>query len=63
MTVAELIAELQKLPLTASVWIHDADTDWKMPIHVGHGPYNQRQDNDADYYIYGYYHEITEDMK
>jgi hypothetical protein len=34
MTVADLIAELQKLPADKPILIEDADTCWDMPIHV-----------------------------
>ena len=36
MTVADLIAELLKLPGEMPVMIEDADTCWDMPIHVRH---------------------------
>jgi hypothetical protein len=34
--VAELIAALQKQPQDAEVFIHDADTDWALPMHDEH---------------------------
>lgn len=40
MTVAELILWLQTQPLNAEVYIHDADTSWALPLHVGTNKYN-----------------------
>lgn len=61
MTVAELIAELQKYPPDQAVWIEDADTDWLLPVHVGpYGQYSTKQvDMPEACYLYGKYDEAV----
>jgi hypothetical protein len=33
MSVADLIEALRQMPQDAEVMIHDADTDWALPMH------------------------------